>query len=267
MYVNSFLPFLEDSAQFAHLIQLCYQIGYQAAYINLQNEMMYQAFINSPFFFPTPPSMSFPITMKESIKYRSAVSPLILIPRTTLTADTVEELIQKLRIWITRRCLIAVEFTSKEIAEVAARDGRVDILSISNDIAQKELTKGIISLTKQNQCALELSITPILAVENQDRTRLLRNIHRILLMAKPQTHMYILGSGAGVRSNPWLLRGPIETMAVFVEYFQIPESISRKMVESNGEIQLLRFIKRDQNAFVEPGVEIVDIKKQGGDLL
>ena len=47
----------------------------------------------------------------------------------------------------------------------------------------------------------------------------------------------------------------------------IPEFQAKRILTHNPQEIILKFIKRDQNLFIEPGVEIVDIieeKEEGG---
>ena len=126
----------------------------------------YQNFIRSDFFPNNIPKIKFPLSIEEVLKYRTKNSPIPLIPRVTLNPESSNALKKDLSVWKERRCLIAVKSLNKEILEVAARDGRVDILSIANIDSQKSLTKGIISLARQNDCYLDISLTPIVEFEH-----------------------------------------------------------------------------------------------------
>ncbi|MHA1602918.1 MAG: RNase P subunit p30 family protein [Promethearchaeota archaeon] len=261
MYINSSIPWLSDSNKFSKLVHLCYRVGYQAAIVDLQSEQEYKQFTQSDFYPQEKVSVSFPLSIKTIGDYKEPISkfsPIPLLPRITLKPKNEEALKKDLSSWSQRSCLIAVQSTKKEILEVAARDGRVDLLSIPTDEHQSALTKGIISLAKQNQVFLDISITPFIILEYYKRSKAFRVLHRLFSSAKPLSHFYSLGSSSEIRNKSWLIRGPKETLAILHAILDVPEVFAKQMIGDNCEKLVMRFIKRDQELFIEPGVEIVD---------
>jgi len=265
MFINSCIPWQNEPIIFLKNISLCHKIGYQAAIINLKSKSDYQNFIKSDFFPKNLPKIKFPLSIETILNYRTKISPISLIPRVTLNPESPISLKKDLAVWKERRCLIAVKSLNKEILEIAARDGRVDILSIANINYQKSLTKGIISLARQNECYLDISLAPLIEFEHFKRTKILRVLYRLLLKAKPSVHKYLIGSDS-IKNNIWLMRGPKETISFLYSVCNIPEFQAKKILAKNPEEIILRFIKRDHNLFIEHGVEIVDIieEKAGG---
>ena len=266
MFINSCIPWQNNSSNFLKIISLCHQIGYQAAIVDLKSKSDYQNFIKSDFFPKDLPKIKFPLSVEAILNYRTNNSPISLIPRVTLNPENTSSLKKDLSVWKERRCLIAVNSLNKEILEIAARDGRVDILSIATIDSQKSLTKGIISLARQNECYLDISLAPLIEFEHFKRTKILRVLYRLLLKAKPSVHKYLIGSDS-IENNIWLMRGPKETISFLHSVFNIAEFQAKKILAKNPEEIILRFIKRDHNLFIEHGVEIVDIieeKAEGG---
>ncbi len=259
MYINSCIPWINDQEKFQNLVNLTYRLGYQAAIVELRDEKEYKEYITSPFFLQEKLKVDFPISVSTIIKLQPKDQLIALIPRITLRMKNPNELKQKLAYWAQKRVLIGIESTHKETLEVAARDGRVDILSVPKLANQQALTKGIISLARQNKCMIDLSITPLLEVEHFKRTHLLRVFYRLFKSAKPISNLYILGSHKGIKDNTMLVRGPTESIAILISIFRIPEFFAKEFVSKNLETLFLRFIKRDLSLFIEPGVEIVDI--------
>ena len=266
MFINSCIPWQNNPSNFLKIISLCHQIGYQAAIVDFKSKSDYQNFIRSDFFPKDLPIIKFPLSIEAVLKYRTKISPIPLIPRITLNPESPESLKKDLSVWKERRCLIAVNSLNKEILEIAARDGRVDILSIATIDSQKNLTKGIISLARQNECYLDISLTSLIEFEHFKRTKILRVLYRLILTAKPSVNKYIIGSDS-INNNLWLMRGPKETISFLYSVFNIPEFQAKKILANNPEEIILRFIKRDHKLFIENGVEIVDIieeKDKGG---
>jgi len=266
MFINSCIPWSNEPTNFLKNISLCHQIGYQAAIVDLNSKSDYQDFIKSDFFPKNIPKIRFPLSVETILNYRTKITPISLIPRVTLNPENQQSLKKELSVWKERRCLIAVKSLNKEILEVAARDGRVDLLSVATIDYQKSLTKGIISLARQNECFLDISLTPVIEYEHYKRTKILRVLYRLFLKAKPSANKYIIGSDSN-NKNPWLMRGPKETISFLYSVCNIPEFQAKKILSKNPEDIILRFIKRDQKLFIEPGVEIVDIieeRAEGG---
>ncbi len=258
MFINSCIPWQNNPSDFLKITSLCHRIGYQAAIVDLKSKNDYQNFIRSDFFPKNLPKIKFPLSIEAVLKYRTEISPIPLIPRVTLSPESSNSLKKALSVWKERRCLIAVNSLNKEILEIAARDGRVDILSVPTIDSQKNLTKGIISLARQNECYLDISLTSLIEFEHFKRTKILRVLYRLLLKAKPSSNKYIIGSDS-INHNIWLMRGPKESISFLNSVCNIPEFQAKKILANNVEEIVLRFIKRDQKLFIEPGVEIVNI--------
>ena len=137
----------------------------------------------------------------------------------------------------------------------------MDILKIYEVGIQKNLTKGIISLARQAKCTLMFSLTPVIENTHFKRTKLLRALYRLFLMAKPASVSYIQGMGTG---NSYKMRGPREYIAILTGLLKIPEKHAKNIIGSNVENLVLRFIKRYYDLLIESDVEIVNIK--GGEL-
>ncbi|WP_371802051.1 RNase P subunit p30 family protein [Candidatus Lokiarchaeum ossiferum] len=263
MYINSCIPWMKDQTELQKVVNLSFRLGYQAVIIDLRSEKEYNEYKKSSFYHSENFKLDFPITVSKIPQIKPLNQPIALIPRITLTIKNPNDLKQKLSFWVSKRILIAVESIHKETLEVAARDGRVDIISIPNMRFQQALTKGIISLARQNQIMFDLSITPLLEVEHFKRTQILRVLYRLFKSAKPISNIYILGSHENIKNNSMLIRGPRETVAILTSILHIPEYFAKEMVSKNLEKLFLRYIKRYLSLFIEPGVEIVDIIKEG----
>jgi RNase P/RNase MRP subunit p30 len=243
---------------FEKLINFSYKCGYQAAFVNLISIEDYNDFIKSDFYPKPQPKIDPPIVISSILKYKSTKSPIPLIPKIIIKVESPEKLKQDLHRYIQKKALIAVQSSNKETLEVAARDGRVDLLVFDEPDLIKGLTPGIFSLAHQNQCAFDFSLTPIILAEIQQKPKLMRSLYRFLLNKKFHSHLYCVGSHT---ADPWLIRGPKETISLLCTLFNIPEFFAKKMTSECLETLVLRFIKRDQDLFVDSGVEIVQIEK------
>lgn len=257
LFLCSQILYDKDAGKFLERLNALYRLGYQAAFVDLDSIESLKSFRQQYFPEGKSPKLNPPVDVKSLLAYKTPASPIILFPRITVRSTNPDRLKQQLQEVTQHKIIIAVESMNKEALEVAARDGRVDILVIPTVEHQKVLTKGILSLAQQNQTALEISLTPLIEADHYARTRILRALYRLFFMGKPLSHHYLIGS---YTTNNWLLRGPREYEALLDIVFHVGEQFIKAMVRENAENLALRFIKRDQDFFVEPGVEIVDFK-------
>ncbi len=261
MYFNSCIPWDADENKFRNLVDLTFKCGYQGAFVDFSTDKEYRAFLDSGYFSKKRPRLTFPLSINSITHYRSELSPLIVFPRITLEPKNAHVLKSDLAKWVGRRCIIAVQSTDKTILEVAARDGRVDMISLPSMGYFKDLSKGIYSLIKQNRIYIDLHFGELLTSYGNKRTRLLRNYFKMFKQAKPFSHRYIFGSGhTRSEKHLWSLSGPREISAVLTSLLGLPEKHVKMMVRDHTEQLALLFLKRDQHLFIEPGIEIVDRK-------
>ena len=265
MYINSNIPWVADEKKFIHLIELLYKVGYQGAIINFNSISEFKDYKKSCFYPKIKTNVKFPIIPQNIIDHKSELLKIPLIPRITIEADNENKLKRKLSEIKDYNCLISVDSVNQQVLEIAARDGRVDLLNISSINHIKSLTKGIVSLCKQNRCILDLNTSLLFLPNNYQRSRIFREIYKLFMNYKPYTHTYSFGSFSEIHDHPWLVRGPIEIMHSISCLFNIPLLHVKKILGHNAEQIALRFIKRKYNIFIEPEVEIVDIKEHGKD--
>lgn len=258
MFIAANICYDSDNELFRKRLELLYRLGYQGGIVDLGQIEKLSEF--KTIYYPNQksPKISPPVSIPSLLSYKIEGLPIPIIPRITLRPHSPEQLKNLLSQMIIHKVLIAVESLSKEVLEVAARDGRVDIISVPTVEHQKILTKGILSLVRQSGCTLEVSLVPLIEADHFKRTKLLRALYRLFLMAKPLSHKYVLGMNTG---DTWLYRGPVEYLAILHTFFQIAEVFAKGIIRENAQELVVRYIKRDQDLFIEPGVEIVAEKK------
>ena len=254
MYINCDVPFSSDVEKFKELIHFLYRIGYQAAIVNVNSIKEYRELLKTNLIVRKPTDIGYPVSIKTLLKYKVKELPIPLIPKITIHPKNAHKLKNELGSVINFKTLVAVETTDKNTLEVAARDGRVDSLSVPTAQHQKALSKGILSLARQNDCVLAINISHLIFHRSISRTRDMRTLYRLIMKAKVNSYKYALGSFIG---NPWNARGPKENIAMLVSLFDVPEFWAKSIVATNSEELVLRFIKRDLGLFIESGTEIV----------
>jgi RNase P/RNase MRP subunit p30 len=254
VFIATHIPYDSNLEIFQERIEFLHHIGYQGAIIDIPSIETLKEFKINCYPNQKSPKITPPINIVSLLAYKGENFSIPLVPCITIQPKNESELKQRLQIITQSRILITVQSANKEVLEVAARDGRVDILAMPTLECQKTLTKGIFSLAQQNNCNIELSFTPFLEAEHHARTKIMRMLYRLFLMAKPLSHSYLIGA---FTADNWLYRGPHESEAILESIFEIAEPFAQKIIKDNVEAMILRYIKRDQGLFIEPDVEIV----------
>jgi len=257
MYIDCSIPWGPDQQHFKERIEFLYRNGYQGAIVDLRSINEYRQLCKSGLLKRRPCEIEFPISIKTFSEYRSESLPIPIAPKITLSPKNAHQLKRKLGLCIKEKVLVEVESDDKNTLEVAARDGRVDIISAKKLKLQKSLTKGIISLIKQNENPILINLTHLIYEKGFHRSRKMREFYKLFKRAKWNTHKYIFGT---CMKDPWKIRGPKEHIALLHSLFEIPEYWAKQIIRKNGEELIMRYMKRDLGLFIESGTEIVDKK-------
>lgn len=258
MYINSFVPWVSDEEKFQKILDMNYKLGFQAVFVNFESIADYKTFTKSNWC-KIKPKLELPLNTESITLFKHKKPNIAIFPRITILAKNPQELKQKLNRLIHNKVIISVDSQNQQVLEVAARDGRVDLLNLSKIENIQNLTKGIISLAKQNRCYLDLNFTLIMQQNQYLHSRILRSIYRLFIDAPPNSHLYSIGFYKEIAENLWLLRGPKEIIAILHTLFNIPKINCKQMISKNNEKIALREIKRIYDLFIEPNVEIIDI--------
>lgn len=199
-------------------------------------------------------------TNEMKIKYN-----LNLYPKTIIKPHSLNHLRDILtKISPNKDLIVAVESIDKDILSFSAHDSRVDVISITSVNLIKELTPGIISLLKQNSGKkfLEVSLIDALSSKNFQRSKIFREIYKIISMAVKSQDL-IIYAGQEFKIN--YIRGPIEISNVFNTIFEIPLNKSKRFVRETPQLLINKIIQRADKNYIEDGIRIIESKDlQGG---
>jgi len=150
---------------------------------------------------------------------------------------------------------LSVVSNNKEILTFAANDSRIDIISFTNIENIKDLTPGLISLLKQFEKFFEISIIDILISHNNNRSRVFREIYKILKLVNHNTKILLFG---GSERENFYIRGPREIISIFHSIFNLNLAQSKRIVRENPSELMNRLISRNNPDYLQTGVEIVN---------
>ncbi|MBD3342751.1 MAG: hypothetical protein GF353_26880 [Candidatus Lokiarchaeota archaeon] len=150
-----------------------------------------------------------------------------------------------------------VSLTSKEkkIQIAGAKDTRVDILSFSESEVLKTLSKGIISLVKQDEAFLEFSLSPIFNTNRRNQSKNIRNLYRYINLAKNNKVKFLI---SGNFDNPYDLRNPRTLMSVCHTFFNLPLSYSKKIFKEYPKELIKRTRQRIDKRYIKSGIKLIE---------
>ncbi|MFX1398280.1 MAG: RNase P subunit p30 family protein [Promethearchaeota archaeon] len=151
--------------------------------------------------------------------------------------------------------ILSVESINKDVQINSARDTRVDVISFSNQSSLKTLTPGIISLSKQNNSFIEVSLAPLLVGNRTIQSRNFRTLFRFLELIRNQHANYII---SGNIINISDLRSPRGLISVCNTLLGIPFGEAKNAFKKNPLLLLRRVNNRNERNIIKAGVRIVN---------
>ncbi|TFG13950.1 MAG: hypothetical protein EU535_04095 [Promethearchaeota archaeon] len=150
--------------------------------------------------------------------------------------------------------ILSVETPNKEIQIHAIRDSRVDLISFSHPEILKTLSKGVISLAKQNKKFIEFSLFPIIVDNKSIQSKNFRYLYRFIQKARTLKADYII---SGDFNELFDIRHPRALMSICNTLLDIPLEELKKIFKENPRKLLRRIKKRRDNTILENGVKII----------
>lgn len=193
-----------------------------------------------------------PADLKRKINNLTKIK---LYYRITLNPSGVNELKQKLRNYNKFVDLLSVETIDKDTQIYAAKDSRVDILSFSDQKILKTLSRGIISLVKQNGSYIEFSLAPIMVVNKTVQSKNFRNLYRSINLVKNLKANYII---SGNFENLYDFRHPRALISLCTSLLEIPLNEAKKVFKDNPLDLLKRAQRRLDRNILATGVRIIN---------
>ena len=169
--------------------------------------------------------------------------------RVDLNPKNRNQLLSDLRSVRKRFEIVAVECRSHEVAAVACRDRRVDIISLP--INNRRITYRM-SLGGRYRASLEINVAELISTGNLPRHVVLSRLRDVVSKVKSNHIPIVLSSGA---DNPLLLRAPREIAAIgTVLGMQSAEALDAVSTTPIAIVELNR--KKLSHEYVTTGVKI-----------
>ena len=191
---------------------------------------------------------------RENLHQLCKDTGLEFISRIDLTPSNTNELINSLRRLRRKYEIIAVNCQSKKIARQAAKDRRVDLLHFPPDPRKRFFDEAEAELASKSLSALEIEMTPIIALSGRARVNLISKVREELELAEKFQIPVVISSGAG---HPLLLRGPREYIAIAESLLDLEREKAQDAISTTPNTIIERNREKLSPNFVAPGIKIV----------
>ncbi|MHA1906411.1 MAG: RNase P subunit p30 family protein [Candidatus Thorarchaeota archaeon] len=152
----------------------------------------------------------------------------------------------------TQHSIVAMPLHGIDIANWAAEDPRIDILTI--DFTGKHiLRKTTANMSSKHGTALEVSIAPLLGCTGLERSRLIRNIHDSIIVALRAEMTILLSSGANA---PIHMRSPVALRHIGMT-LGLDRKIADEAILVNPKELITQNLERMNGNRIGPGIEVV----------
>jgi RNase P/RNase MRP subunit p30 len=150
--------------------------------------------------------------------------------------------------------IISIETDIKDVQIKAAKDSRIDLISFSKIETMKTLTSGVISLVKQNNSFIEISLVNIMEENKSLQSKSFREIFRTIdLMRSLKVNLIINGNFA----DPYEFRHPRSLVSICHTLFGMPLVEAKRAFKDNVKSLLERARNRNSFNYVEDGIRIL----------
>ena len=172
---------------------------------------------------------------------------------------TIERVMKnKVKQYRSKAIIVAAPLTNVNLANWAAEESMIDILTLVPPYNEHKLRKTTARLAASNFTMLEVPINPLLSVEGMARARILKTFRESVATAIGSGMSIILSSGA---TNPLGMRSP-KAMQHIGQMLGIEISKTRSCVNENVSQIINRNKQKLSDEYIANGIRIV---KEGKD--
>ncbi len=189
--------------------------------------------------------------LKEKI---NNISELNFFYRINIKQDKIENYKRRLKAFGSANDIISVESLNKDIQIRAAKDSRIDIVSFSDPNILKTLTPGILSLIKQNNSFIELSLASILNKNRGIQSKNFRLLYKSLELIRKHRIKYII---SGNIHSTFDIRHPRGLASVCNTLLGLPLGEAKKVFITYPNLLINRVKNRIDKTIIEDGVRLI----------
>ena len=191
------------------------------------------------------------VEIREKIK---SLTKMQIYYRISLRPRNVDDLKNKLSTYKKLPTILSIESSIKEIQIQAAKDSRVDVISFTEPKTMKTLTPGVISLSKQNNSFIEISLSSMMVVNKAQQSKNFRELYRIIHLVKSLKGNLII---SGNFEDPFHLRNPRSLISICHTLLGLSIIEAKKAFNENVKKLLERVYDRCDTNFIEYGIKFI----------
>lgn len=150
--------------------------------------------------------------------------------------------------------ILSIETPIKEIQIQSAKDSRVDVLSFADPQTMKTLTPGVISLSKQNNSFIEISLSSMMEVNKAQQSKNFRELYRFVHLVNSLNGNLLI---SGNFENPYHLRHPRALISICHTLLGLSIPEAKKAFDGNVKKLMERVYDRYDENFIEYGVKFI----------
>ena len=150
--------------------------------------------------------------------------------------------------------IVSIETDIKEFQIKAAKDSRVDLISFSEIEMMKSLTSGVISLIKQNNSFIGISLVNIMEENKSLQSKNFREIYKTIDLIRSLKGNLVIN---GNFTDPYEFRHPRSLVSICHTLLGMPLDQAKRAFKDNVNLLLQRVRNRNSLNFVEDGIKIL----------
>ena len=178
----------------------------------------------------------------------------VLLNRYNLPQKSKRVMKNKVKQYRSKAIIVAAPLTNVNLANWAAEESMIDILTLVPPYNEHKLRKTTARLAASNFTMLEVPINPLLSVEGMARARILKTFRESVATAIGSGMSIILSSGA---TNPLGMRSP-KAMQHIGQMLGIEISKTRSCVNENVSQIINRNKQKLSDEYIADGIRIVE---------
>jgi RNase P/RNase MRP subunit p30 len=191
------------------------------------------------------------VELREKIE---SLTKMHLYYRISLRPRNVDDLKSKLNINNKLPTILSIETPIKEIQIQAAKDSRVDVISFTDPKTMKTLTNGVISLSKQNNSYIEISLASMMVVNKAQQSKNFRELYRIIHLVKNLKGNLLI---CGNFEDSYHLRHPRTLISICHTLLGLSIIEAKQSFNENVKKLIERTLDRYDSNFIEYGIKFI----------
>ena len=191
------------------------------------------------------------VELREKI---SSLTKMHIYYRISLRPRNVDDLKNKLSTNKKLPTILSIETPIKEIQIQAAKDSRVDVISFADPKTMKTLTPGVISLSKQNNSFIEISLSSMMVVNKAQQSKNFRELYRIIHLVNSLKGNLLI---SGNFEDSYHLRHPRALISICHTLLGLSILEAKKAFDENVKKLIERVYDRYDTNFIEYGIKFI----------